>query len=187
MMSTVKKLYYLSVEEYLKEEQRSEARHEYVNGLIYVRVGGTARHNFIASTVTSTLKRHLKSKSCHVFMSDMKVRVNDVFYYPDVMVVCGSIDMTSLYQNDPALIVEVLSVSTEAKDRLEKLAAYQSLPSVQEYVLLAQDKVSAEIYRRDNNEWNIESLSYGDTIELTAVGYTGPLETFYEEVIGVSE
>ena len=170
----------------MKAEERGEVRHEYVNGLIYAMVGGTARHNLITSTVTSTLKRHLKGKPCHVFMSDMKVRVDDTFYYPDVMVVCETIDMKSLYQTAPTLIVEVLSVSTEAKDRLEKLAAYQSLSSVKEYVLLAQDKVLADIYRRDGNEWNIESLSYGDTIHLTSVGYTGPVETFYEDVTGVS-
>ncbi len=185
-MGTVKKQNYLPIEDYLKEEERSNARHEYVNGLIYAMVGGTARHNLITTAVTSTLKQHLKGKPCHVFMSDMKVRVNDVFYYPDVMVVCGPMDMKSLYQTEPTLIVEVLSVSTEAKDRLEKLVAYQSLQSVQEYVLLAQDKVKVEIYRRDKNEWNIESLSYGDTINLTSVGYTGSVEMFYEDVIGAS-
>ncbi len=180
-MSTVTKQTYLSIDEYLKNEERKEVRHEYVNGLIYAMVGGTARHNLIASAVTSTLKQHLKGKPCQVFMSDMKVRVDEVFYYPDIMVVCGPIDMKSLYQTKPTLIVEV------SKDRLEKLAAYQSLPSVMEYVLLAQDKVQADIYRRNGGNWVIETLSYSEIIDLTSVGYKGPIETFYEDMIGVTE
>ncbi len=95
--------------------------------------------------------------------------------------------MAILHLDEPTLIVEVLSASTEAKDRLEKLAAYQSLPSVKEYLLLAQDKVQAEIYRRSENDWLIESLTYGDTLNLLAIDYSSSIETFYEDVIGVPD
>lgn len=183
-MGTIQKVEPLSVENYLELEQRGEVRHEYVNGATYAMVGGTARHNQIASTIFSALRSHLKKKPCTVFISDMKVRVDNVFYYPDVMVVCSPVNPNSLFQTDPVLIVEVLSKSTESKDRLEKLVAYQSIPTVKEYVLVAQDKVAIDIYRRDGENWELASLSYGDTIKFESIDFTIDAEAIYEQVIG---
>ncbi len=183
-MSTVRKIEPLSIDAYLASENRGEERHEYVNGSIYAMVGGTARHNQITSAISSALRSHLKDKSCTVFMSDMKVQVEKVFYYPDVMVVCSPVDPESLFQSAPVLLVEVLSKSTEAKDRLEKLVAYQSLPTVKEYVLVSQDKVSIDIYRRREDGWQLESLSYGDRVKLVSVDFETDAETFYEDVVG---
>jgi Uma2 family endonuclease len=118
-------------------------------------------------------------------MSDMKVRVDNVFYYPDVMVVCSPVNPDSLFQTDPVLIVEILSKSTESKDRLEKLVAYQSIPTVKEYVLVSQDKVSIDIYRRDGENWELESLSYGDTIKFESIDLTIDAEAIYEQVLGL--
>ena len=182
-MSIVKKVERISVDDYLRLEERGEERHEYVNGAIYAMVGGTARHNIITSTILSVLREHLKGTPCTVFMSDMKVRVGDVFYYPDVMVICENIDPNSLFQTEPLLLVEVLSKSTESKDRLEKLVAYQSIPSVKEYVLVSQDKVSVDIYRRENDNWQLESLSYRDTINLESISYHAAVEKLYEDVL----
>jgi Uma2 family endonuclease len=182
-MSTVKKVERISVDDYLRLEERGEERHEYVNGVVYAMVGGTARHNMITGTISSALREHLKGTPCTVFMSDMKVQVGEVFYYPDVMVVCEHIDLDSLFQTQPVLLVEVLSGSTESKDRLEKLVAYQSIPSVTEYVLVSQDKVSIDIYRRYEDAWRLESLSYGDTVTLESVHYQTDAETFYEDVL----
>ena len=182
-MSIVKKLEYISVDDYLLLEERGENRHEYVKGVVYAMVGGTARHNMITSAISSALREHLKGTSCTVFMSDMKVQVGDIFYYPDVMAVCEHVDPDSLYQTQPVLLVEVLSHSTESKDRLEKLVAYQSIPSVKEYALVSQDKVSIDIYRRYEDFWRLESLSYGDTVTLESVNYQAVAETFYEDVL----
>lgn len=182
-MATVRKFDRIPIDIYLKDEQRSHVRHEYVNGVTYARVGSTARHNQVAIALTTLLHQHLKGKPCTVFMSDMKVRVDEVFYYPDVMVVCDAIKPTSLYQTTPALLVEVLSQSTEAKDRLEKLVAYQSLPSLTEYVLLAQDKVYADIYRRHQHTWQLENISHSDTINLTSIQHNFPIEACYEQAI----
>ncbi|MEE9494210.1 MAG: Uma2 family endonuclease [Gammaproteobacteria bacterium] len=182
-MSTVQKVEPLSIKDYLALENRGEERHEYVNGSIYAMVGGTARHNQITSAISSALRTHLKGKSCTVFMSDMKVQAESVFYYPDVMVVCSPVDLDSLFQSEPVLLVEVLSKSTEAKDRLEKLVAYQSILTVNEYVLVSQDKVSIDIYRRGEDGWQLISLSYGDTVSLVSVDYEADIETFYEDVI----
>lgn len=182
-MSIVKKVERISVDDYLRLEERGEQRHEYVNGVVYAMVGGTARHNMIATAISSALREHLRGTSCTVFMSDMKVQGGDVFYYPDVMVVCEPVDPNSLFQTQPVLLVEVLSDSTESKDRLEKLVAYQSIPSVKEYVLVSQDKVSIDIYRRYEDAWRLESLRHGDTLTLGSVHYQTDAETFYEDVL----
>lgn len=186
-MSIIKKVERLSVEDYLRNEERGDQRHEYVHGVISAMVGGTARHNMLTSTVSAVLRKHLKGSSCTVFMSDMKLRVGDVFYYPDVMAVYHSllqrIDLDSVFQTEPVLIVEVLSKSTESKDRLEKLVAYQSIPTVMEYMLVSQDKVSIDIYRRYNDTWRLESLSYGDTVMLESVNFKIEAELIYEDVL----
>jgi len=174
----------LTIEEYLDRKQRSDVRHEYVQGIVYPMVGGTERHNEICLTIAATLHQHLHGKPCRVFMSDMKVLTSNVFYYPDVMVVCGEGDPSALYQTAPVLLAEVFLNSTEAKDRLEKLVAYQSLPSLREYVLISQDKVHVDIYRRLGDKWELESLSDGDTVRLASVSFEAPVEKFYEDVLG---
>lgn len=182
-MSIVTKLEPISVGDYLREEKRGEIRHEYVKGVVYGMVGGTARHNLITGAIASTLRTHLKGTPCTVFMSDMKVQTGESFYYPDVMVVCEPVDPDSLYQTHPVILVEVLSSSTESKDRLEKLVAYQAIPSLREYILVSQDKVAIDIYRRDKAVWQLESLTYGDQIKLESVNYQAGIETFYEDVL----
>lgn len=180
-MKSFQKVSRLSAEEYLALESASELRHEYVQGAIYAMVGATARHNLISLALASQLREHLRGKNCQVFMSDMKVRVGPVFYYPDVMVVCAPVAPTSLFQDSPVFIAEVLSDSTEAKDRLEKLVAYQSLPSLQEYMLLAQDQVRIDLYRRQEQHWQLESVGRGDSLNLISLGYSGRAEKFYSE------
>ena len=187
-VSIIKKVAHLSVKDYLDLESSSDQRHEYVSGAICEMVDGTVRHNLISLSLATLLRAHLKNSTCHVFMSDMKVQIDSIFYYPDIMVVCSPVDPKSLFQTEPTLLIEVLSKSTEAKDRLEKLVAYQSIPSVQEYVLVAQDKVSIDIYRRESNaddeaSWVLEYLSYGDVLKLHSINFELPAEAFYEDVI----
>lgn len=186
-MTIVRKLVPILIDDYLRIEEMSEVRHEYVQGVIQAMVGGSARHNLITSSVMSLLRAHLRDRPCYVFMSDMKVRIGEVFYYPDVMVVCGQLEPTALYQTQPVLLVEVLSDSTEAKDRLEKLVAYQSLPSVKEYLLVAQDKVSADLYRRVGETWQVENLGYGDRVAFESVELSVPIETLYEDLVGIDK
>jgi Uma2 family endonuclease len=182
-MATVEKLDTLSVAEYLALEARSDTRHEYVDGVIYAMVGGSVRHNLVASTVLSMLRSHLRKSPCRVYMSDMKVQADTRFYYPDVMVSCGDLKPTATYESAPVLIVEVLSESTEAKDRLEKLVAYQSISSLTEYVLIAQDKMQVEIYLRDETNWSRRICSYGDTLRFESIEFECPIEQIYEDVV----
>lgn len=182
-MALVEKLRPITVEEYLEGEKTSDIRHEYVAGAVHAMAGASGLHNLIALAFATGLRHHLRGSPCHVFISDMKVRVNDAFYYPDLVVVCGAIDAGAYYQTAPTLIVEILSESTEARDRLEKRLAYQKIESLKEYVLVAQDKMRIEVYRRVEDGWQLETYSYGDRVRFTSIGYETAIEQLYEDVL----
>ncbi len=182
-MSTVNILKRFTVEEYLELEKQGELRHELVDGQVYAMVGASAVHNLIAATLLTILSDHLKDSSCQVFISDMKLRVEDAFYYPDLFVTCEKFDAKSVYLTSPMLVVEILSESTEARDRLEKRIAYQHLDSIQEYVLISQNKAKVEIFRRLENAWEVETYSYGDIVNFRSVSLDIPIEQIYKEVM----
>jgi Uma2 family endonuclease len=185
-MSLTRKLPTVSVDEYLVGEQTAAIRHEYVNGHVYAMVGSTLAHNRIASNLAGALRVHLKGGPCQVYMSDIKVRVEaaNAFYYPDLLVVCGTRDLQAVFVDDPCLIVEILSSSTEAVDRREKYAAYQKLPSLREYVLVAQDTMNVEMFRRQQDaDWAVEICSAGDTLRFESVGLGVPIAEVYEGVL----
>ena len=181
-MSTVTKLKRLTVEEYLELEKQSDVRHEYVAGVLYAMVGASAAHNQITITLAGILYSHLKGSPCRVFQSDMKVRVENVIYYPDLMVTCEKFDPKAYYQTEPKLIIEVLSESTKAKDHLEKLVAYQKLPSLQEYALVSQDKKHIEIIRRIGHEWQREVYSDVEKVKFTSVDLELPIDSIYGDL-----
>ncbi|MFN7949313.1 MAG: Uma2 family endonuclease [Blastocatellia bacterium] len=175
---------YLSVEDYLAGEKESPVRHEYVDGQVYAMAGASDRHNRIALNVAGRLNDHLADGPCDAFVSDMKVQVSSrLFYYPDVMVTCepGGDRYT---KTQPVLIVEVLSPSTERIDRYEKLLAYRQVPSLQEYVLIAQERMLVEIHRRrTDEEWEHEILTEPeDELALKSVGLSLSLAQIYRRV-----
>lgn len=183
-MSVKTRLKPLTVEEYLEGELRSDVKHELVGGRAYAMVGASRYHVLIAGALHAALRTHLRGGPCRAYISDMKVRVGDDFYYPDVLVSCtaGGHDY---YETAPVLIVEVLSPSTETRDRLEKCLAYQRLDSLKEYVLIAQDKVRAEVHRRIEGGWEVERFDERDVLRLESVDMTIPLTEIYEDVMNV--
>ena len=117
----------------------------------------------------------------------MKVKVKtqqaDMFYYPDLLVTCDPNDSEKYFKTHPSLIVEVLSDSTETTDKREKRINYQSLDSLQEYVLVSQDEMKVEVYRRDNDSnWTVETLAQNDSFVLNSVGLTLTIADIYEDV-----
>lgn len=166
----------ISPETYLDGEKKSDVKHEYDNGYVVAMVGASRSHNLIALTLASTIKQHIKGKPCRAYISDMKVRIqtqtNDIFYYPDVMVSCDRNPSSEYYEDKPVLIIEVLSPSTETRDKLEKLAAYSRIPSLVEYLTIAQDKV--EIHRYSISEGAVLLTEYqdGDVIEFLSIDLT---------------
>lgn len=142
--------YLLSVGEYLALERDSPVRHEYVGGELYAMTGASRRHNRIAGNIYRKLADAVEGSPCRVYVSDMKVRVEDAFYYPDVMVACEEPPEDEYLEDAPCLVVEVLSPGTEGTDRREKLAAYQGLPSLKMYLIVAQDERLVTHYSRDD-------------------------------------
>jgi len=186
-------LNFLTSEEYLKFEQDGEVRHEYVAGHIYATAGASEAHNLIVTNLIAILRPHLRGSSCRAFVADMKVKIKlqqgDIFYYPDLLVTCDALwageanrdDREKYFKTNPNLIIEVLSDSTETTDKREKRINYQSLDSLQEYVLIAQDEIRVEIYRRDSSgNWAVETDN--DLLRLDSVGLTLTMADIYEDV-----
>jgi Uma2 family endonuclease len=179
----------VSEDEYLRLEAQSPIRHEYVNGELFAMTGGTLRHNLIAASLLTLLRSHLRATPCRVFMNDVKVRVEKAkaYYYPDLLVTCARspepVDLGAVAVADPVLIVEILSSSTEATDRREKLLAYRTLPSLQEYALVSQDEARVEIYRRRGDiGWERIEYAGPEVVELTSVGLQIAIRDVYEGV-----
>jgi len=147
----------LTPEEYLRRERAAETKSEYYDGIVYALTGSSRRHNLIVTGLVGELKARLPHR-CEVYPSDMRVRILKPtrFFYPDVTVVCGeprfAYDEQDVLLN-PLVIFEVLSESTTAFDRGRKFLSYQSIESLQEYVLVSQDDYLVEHYRRDTDQW----------------------------------
>lgn len=160
---------YVSVEDYLARESRCQKRHEYVDGRLFAMTGSTVKHNLLSGNLFALLHSQLKGGPCKVFIEAVKVRVEatNSFYYPDVMVSCAQLAQNAVYTDQPILLVEVLSPSTAAIDRREKLIAYKQIPSLKEYLIVHQRKRCIEIYRRTEAEsWTTCELSTGKTFEV---------------------
>lgn len=157
-MSALTKRKKYTPEEYLALEEKAEFRSEYENGEIVAMAGGSLNHTQITFNVAKALDRQIAGK-CRILPTEMKVWVQKrgKFYYPDITIVCGK---PQFHQNrtdtivNPQILVEVLSKSTEAKDRTEKFWSYQLLDSFQEYILVSQDKTAVEQFvRQADGSW----------------------------------
>ena len=162
----------ISAEEYLAGEEVSRTKHEFVDGEVYAMSGAINKHNLIAGNLFGNLWLHLRDSGCEVYKENMKLKADEnTFYYPDIFVACDKNPENEYYREEPILIIEVVSPSTRQIDRREKLRAYQQIPSVQEYVIVEQEKISVEIHRRqpdgrwityffnhNDEEFNLESV-----------------------------
>jgi Uma2 family endonuclease len=175
----------ISVEEYLNGEEISEIRHEFVDGEVYAMAGTSQNHNRIARNIISALTNHLQDSDCEPYIENIKVRVaKDVFYYPDILVTCEGEFTNKYFCEEPILIVEVISPSTEQIDRREKLRAYQQMPGVHEYVIVEQEKIAVEIHRRQpDGRWITYFFSRNDEeFTLESVDLTLKLTEVYRRV-----
>lgn len=174
----------LTEDDYLARELDAAVRHEFVHGAVYAMAGGSANHNRIAGNLYARLLSAAEA-GCEPFISDMKLRLDagSLFYYPDVMLVCDPLDNEAYFKTSPCLIAEVLSPSTESTDRREKWAAYQKLPSLREYVLLAQDRLCIEVYKRVNlRQWSLTVLDAAGTLVLSCGNLSVPVADLYRGV-----
>ena len=175
---------HLSVEDYLDFELGASTRHEYIAGEIFAMSGVSAAHNLIVGNVHRAFANHLHGGPCRTFISDFKVRLkinmDDIFYYPDVMVACGREGLEKYFLRNPKVIVEVLSQSTEGTDRREKFINYRRIPTLEEYILIAQDTPEVTIYRR-STEWKPTVLTALEAIgEIQSIELSLPLAQVYD-------
>jgi Uma2 family endonuclease len=186
-MSTAQKLNLVSVEAYLAEELISPIKHEYLGGVMYAMAGGRNAHNLIATNTLGSLHARLRGKTCRPFNSDTKIRVrlptHVRFYYPDVSVVCRPNPQTDSFQDEPVVLVEVLSRRTRRIDEGEKRDAYQTLPSLSVYVMIEQDTPAVVVFRRTEGGFVREVYSGLNAIlPLGEIGIDLPLAEIYETV-----
>lgn len=165
----------MSVAEYVAFEEKAQTRHELLDGEVFAMAGGTPEHAALAISVASLLHQALRGKPCRVYSSDMRVRIGAtrLTTYPDVTVVCGKLEVDAedhLAAVNPVVIVEVLSESTSSDDRGATAARYRRLPSLMEYVLVAQDEQRIEVHRRVEDRWEIHDARPGERLPLVSIG-----------------
>jgi Uma2 family endonuclease len=182
---------YISAEDYLEGERISPIKHEYIRGEIYAMAGASKAHGIISLNLATMLKNHLRGSSCTTYMSDIRVRIEtaNIYYYPDITVSCDERDSVSLNEDFihyPRLIVEVLSSTTAAFDRGDKFADYRTIETLEEYVLINQDRMQVECFRRNSERlWVLHPYSRGSEIHLDSVDFNCKIEALYEDVVGI--
>ncbi len=180
----------MSVEEYFELEENSpDTRYEYIDGYAYMMAGGSANHATIGGNILAILKSFLRGSPCRAYNSDMKVRVSETRYvHPDVTVTCNPQDRGTVdFIQSPRLVVEVLSPSTEARDRGRKLQWYLACPSVEEYLLVDSRSIRIEIYRKEQKKWIYDAFEADDEVELKSLRVRFSVADAYEDVLFDSE
>jgi Uma2 family endonuclease len=175
----------ISNEEYLQGELESNIRHEFYDGTVYAMAGAGVKHNIISLNVATALRQKSRGTKCQTFIADMKLYIPELnrFYYPDILLACDPDDNDEYYKQNPCLVIEVLSPSTENIDRREKLHAYQNINSLKEYLLISQEKMQIELYRRSGKFWQYALLEKEDDIlQLSCLDMELSITDIYEEV-----
>lgn len=174
----------LTIEEWRELERANpDVKYEYIDGLVYLMSGGSLAHSRIGSNTVRALEDALGGEQCYVYNSDASVRLSETRYtYPDASVPCDQRDQPTterIQVQAPRLVVEVLSDSTEGKDRITKAHVYRACPTIQEYMLVATKYQAVEVQRRAGDEWTLHLFGPGDEIELVSIGARFPLAALY--------
>ena len=178
---------FFDAQAYLAWEAEQSTKHEYHDGEVFAMAGASDAHVTVAGNVYMALRNHLRGSPCSVFISDMKLRVEEdnAFFYPDIFVTCAESDRGQSHSKSaPVLVVEVLSPATSAYDRGAKFAAYRKLPTLREYALIDPERLSLDLFRRegDSKRWVLHPIEAGGHVEWASVGLQVPLEALYEDV-----
>lgn len=185
-MSNLARVYSISADDYLAGEIHSPIRHEYVAGEVFAMAGATEEHATIALNFAALLRNQVRGGPCRVYIADMKLRVAaaDAFFYPDVFVTCDPRDATEpLAKHHPSMICEVLSESTEAYDRGGKFAAYRTLESLNEYLLIDSRRRAVEVFRRQPGGWLLAPVAPDGALELNCLDFRCAVDALYEDVV----
>jgi Uma2 family endonuclease len=180
---------HFTVEEYLNLERETREKHEFYKGELFAMAGGSPNHTIITGNIFKELSNRLSRKGCRAFNSEMKIFVKafDLYTYADASAFCGEpnfLKETDAIIDNPSLIVEVLSDSTEDYDRSKKFLFYRSLPSFNEYLLIRQEKPTVEYYCKiAQHKWTMTELEgLSAKVRFKHLGISIPLEQIYENI-----
>ncbi len=187
-MSSIGARTHFTPDEYLVLERKAAYKSEYFLGEIFAMSGASLTHGLITVDIATELNIQLRESECRVVTNDLRVKTSpDVsYFYPDVIVYCDEPE----FEDDsfdtllnPVIIMEVLSPSTEEYDRGEKFEYYKQLPSLKEYILVAQDKISLEHYVMQATEWELTTFADPtDILTLSTIRCKLPLKDIYRRV-----
>jgi Uma2 family endonuclease len=175
----------MTVEEYfLLEKNDPDTCYEYIDGYIYAMSGGSFNHDTIKSNVQRILWGLLRGGKCRVHSSDIKVYIaKERYFHPDITVTCDPRDRgTGDLLQSPRLVVEVLSPSTELRDRTWKLQNYIAHPTIEEYLLVSARSLKMELYRKEQNKWVYYAFGAKDEIDLVCLGVHFSVVEAYEGI-----
>ncbi|THF71969.1 Uma2 family endonuclease [Deinococcus sp. Arct2-2] len=176
----------MSVAEYLQTEETSPVKREYVDGFVYplhAQAGASKAHARISANLTAALHAASLRMGCRLYQSDMKLRLKEstVFFYPDILLACGPDNPNEQFETEPCILIEVLSPSTAANDRLGKFNIYTALPSLQTYLMVEQAERRVYAYSRssDGGDWLLTELSGNDIVHLPCLNHNLSLDEIY--------
>ncbi|QFP77117.1 Uma2 family endonuclease [Deinococcus sp. AJ005] len=182
----------MSETEYLRTEELSPFKREYVDGFVYAlhgedtpnaQAGALSKHGLIGTNLVAALHRPALRQRCKVYASDMQVRIQARgarYHYPDVVLTCEDMDDDARSASSPCFIVEVLSQGTQVIDRGQKLSDYTALPSLQGYLMVDTATRAARLYTRQGEGWGEQYVEDTETLRLPCVDVELTLDELYE-------
>lgn len=181
----------LSMEAFLQSEPGEANREDFLGARIYPQPDNTDRHNRITMNLAMALRPRARERGCEVFALKFAVHFQiagqDALYYPDVLLACDPADSHPYYRTAPCLLAEILSHRTERIDRAEKLFAYTAIPSLQEYLVVAQNEPRVDIHRREADDWATYTVRDQGTVDIRCLGTGVDLETIYADLPPIRE
>ncbi len=176
----------MTAADFLAWDEHEPIKHEFVRGEVFAMAGAGERHIIVTGNLFVALRAHLRHTPCRALMTDMKLRVEaaDVYFYPDVMVVCDPSSAANEHvKSDATLVIEVLSPTTAAYDRGDKFAAYRLVPSLAEYLLVDIDSRRCDLYRKGaDGFWVLHPFEPGQTLHLASVALDISADELWAEV-----
>ncbi len=180
---------FITPEQYLDLERKTDYRSEYLHGEVFAMTGASRRHNLIATNIVRSLGNQLDTRPCELYVSEMRVKVSaaGLYTYPDVVVVCGEPEFEDGFFDtlqNPTLLIEILSKSTERYDRIAKTDYYRTLDSLSEHLLVAQEEYLIEQYtRQPDGHWILaETSSLDGVVDLQSIDCSLSLVDVYRKV-----
>ena len=175
----------MSAQEFTRWEAEQDTRFEFVDGEVFAMTGGTYAHDRVRTNISALLLGHLRGTPCRVMGPEVMLRVDadSPGFYPDLLVACRSIDPNASSVSEAKLIIEVLSPSTEKKDRGGKWIEYQKLSMLEEYLIIDPERRRIEIFRRiDATDWRLHLCSRNEVVRFESVDLTTTFEIVFEDL-----